>query len=142
MGSERPASRFVGADGFVGHSGVSQRCVRRCLNIPWWESLRICLNQSLLCPHRPMLGRSPARRSAKTTTTTKKSCRLFSPSFSSPAPFSLPRHLPTLCSLFFLPTFFPPPVCCASSFLTFPHCLSLWSVVAPSQEHLMSQKRF
>lgn len=40
-------------------------CERRCLNAPRWRSLKICLNQSLLCPRRPMLGRSPARWSAK-----------------------------------------------------------------------------
>lgn len=63
-----------------------------CVNTLLWESLRISLNQSLLRPRRPMIGGSPSRWSAKQQQ--QKSVCLLSPSFSSPAPFSLPGHLP------------------------------------------------
>lgn len=108
IGNKCAASRAVWPDGFVGCSGMSQRRERRCLNVLWWRRLRICLTQSLLCPHRPMLGLAPARWSAKQhQEKTKKNPTVCSrPPFLPPPLFPFHAESRTFCSLSFLPTFF------------------------------------
>lgn len=126
-GLELPVTRWL--CGMQWHEGVST---------PRWESLRIGLNQSLFCPRRPMIGRSPARWSAKQQQ--KMSVCLFSPSFSSPAPFSLPGRLPTL---FF--SLLPPHVSFSSRLLrpVFSHLPArppLWSVVNMSSANPVAEE--
>lgn len=96
-----------------------------------WEGFAVRLHQSLLCPHRPMLGTVPRYQHARVP----KPCCLFSPSFFLCLLFpSLPPPDTLLFSLLPPHAFLLFPVCYSSSFLTsrlppLCHCFSLRSVV-------------
>lgn len=86
---------------------MSQWRERRCLNVLWWRRLRVCLNQSLPCPHRPMLGRAPARWSAKQHQKKNKTPPSVLTLHFFPRPlFPFHAESRTLCSLSFFHRFF------------------------------------
>lgn len=69
-----------------------------------WESLAICLHQSLLCPHRPMLGSAPRCQRAGVPNSAVCSC----PPFFSASLFPLRPRLTLLCLFSFVLSPLPP----------------------------------